>query len=119
MGGCRPVEDVRRLEYLFVGSLFGGGKSEYWNPYKLCWELRLRSTGPLTICGITAVAFRHECRVLPHLARIGENKTSVYKEIDERIRRDANGTKQVAFVGITDPSNLKLETADGVVADIL
>ncbi|KAL8883369.1 MAG: hypothetical protein Q9192_007212 [Flavoplaca navasiana] len=48
-----------------------------------------------------------------------KDKTSVYKQIGESIRRDANGVKQVAFIGVTNPLNPKIETADEVVADIL
>ncbi|KAI4272465.1 MAG: hypothetical protein LQ337_005281 [Flavoplaca oasis] len=52
-------------------------------------------------------------------ARFGEDKTTVYKQIGKSIRRDANGVKQVAFIGGTNPLNPKVETADEVAADIL
>ncbi|KAL8883161.1 MAG: hypothetical protein Q9192_007403, partial [Flavoplaca navasiana] len=48
-----------------------------------------------------------------------KDKTNVYKQIGESIRRDADGVKQVAFIGVTDPLNPKVETADEVAADIL
>ncbi|KAL8887824.1 MAG: hypothetical protein Q9215_004658 [Flavoplaca cf. flavocitrina] len=48
-----------------------------------------------------------------------KDKTSVYKQIGESIRRDANGVKQVAFIGVTNPLNPKVETADEIAADIL
>ncbi|KAL8977922.1 MAG: hypothetical protein Q9205_006378 [Flavoplaca limonia] len=48
-----------------------------------------------------------------------KDKTSVYKEIGESIRRDANGVKQVVFIAVTNPLNPKIETADEVAADIL
>ncbi|KAI4254511.1 MAG: hypothetical protein L6R42_007155 [Xanthoria sp. 1 TBL-2021] len=48
-----------------------------------------------------------------------KDKTSVYKQIGETIRRDANGVKQVAFIGVTNPLNPKFETADEVAADIM
>ncbi|KAL9636904.1 MAG: hypothetical protein Q9204_002074 [Flavoplaca sp. TL-2023a] len=48
-----------------------------------------------------------------------KHKTSVYKQIGESIRRDANGVKQVAFIGVTNPLNPKVETAVEVAADIL
>ena len=48
-----------------------------------------------------------------------KDKTRVYKEIGETIRRDANGVKQVAFIGVINPLDPKLETADEIAADII
>lgn len=48
-----------------------------------------------------------------------KDKTSVYKGIGETIRRDANGVKQVAFIGVVNPLDPKVETADEVAADIV
>lgn len=36
-------------------------------------------------------------------------KPAVWKEIGENIRRDANGVKQVAFIGVTNPTRWILE----------
>ncbi|KAL8949134.1 MAG: hypothetical protein Q9222_004732 [Ikaeria aurantiellina] len=48
-----------------------------------------------------------------------KDKTSVYKEIGESIRRDVNGVKQVAFIGVTNPLNPIAESADDVAADLI
>ena len=48
-----------------------------------------------------------------------KDKSSVYKQIGEHIRRDANGVKQVAFIGVTNPLDPQVETADGVAADLV
>ena len=47
-----------------------------------------------------------------------KDKSTVYKQIGESIRRDANGVKQVAFIGVINPLDPKVETA-GEVADAL
>lgn len=44
------------------------------------------------------------------------DKATVYKEIGENIRRDANGVKQVAFIGVTNPQDPKVESAEEVAA---
>ena len=43
----------------------------------------------------------------------------LYKQIGEHIRRDANGVKQVAFIGVTNPLDPQVETADDVAADLV
>ncbi|KAL8286812.1 hypothetical protein RQP46_004340 [Phenoliferia psychrophenolica] len=43
-----------------------------------------------------------------------EDKEKVYKEIGEKIRKDADGVKQVAFIGVTNPLNPRVETATEV-----
>ena len=40
--------------------------------------------------------------------------SSVYEQIGNSIRRDANGVKQAAFVGVIDPLNPKVETPEQV-----
>ena len=47
-----------------------------------------------------------------------KDKVKVYKEIGETIRRDANGVKQVAFVGVVNPLNPRIESAEEI-ADAL
>jgi methionine synthase II (cobalamin-independent) len=46
------------------------------------------------------------------------DKAKVYKEIGENIRKDANGVKQVAFIGVINPLNPKIETPEDVAADL-
>ncbi|KIK56179.1 hypothetical protein GYMLUDRAFT_99348 [Collybiopsis luxurians FD-317 M1] len=41
-------------------------------------------------------------------------RTSVYQEIGKHIRKDANGVKQVAFIGVIDPGNPTVETPEEV-----
>ncbi|KIW25008.1 uncharacterized protein PV07_10684 [Cladophialophora immunda] len=43
-----------------------------------------------------------------------KNRTRVYEEIGRTIRRDAKGVKQVAFVGVVNPLNPAVETAEQV-----
>ena len=43
-----------------------------------------------------------------------EDRTSIYKQIGEAIRSDANGVKQVAFIGVINPLNPRIETAEEV-----
>ena len=47
-----------------------------------------------------------------------KDKAKVYKEIGENIRKDANGVKQVAFVGVVNPLDPKIETPEEI-ADAL
>lgn len=47
-----------------------------------------------------------------------KDHAKVYKEIGETIRRDANGVKQVAFVGVVNPLNPRIETPEEI-ADAL
>lgn len=47
-----------------------------------------------------------------------KDHVKVYKEIGETIRKDANGVKQVAFIGVVDPLNPKIETPEEI-ADAL
>ncbi|KAF7505534.1 hypothetical protein GJ744_000696 [Endocarpon pusillum] len=42
------------------------------------------------------------------------DKVKVYKEIGQTIRKDANGVKQVAFVGVINPLNPKIESPEEV-----
>ncbi|GAC1301886.1 MAG: cobalamin-independent methionine synthase II family protein [Vulcanimicrobiaceae bacterium] len=48
-----------------------------------------------------------------------KDKERVYKSIGENIRRDAKGVKQVAFIGVINPLDPRVETADEVCADLL
>lgn len=48
-----------------------------------------------------------------------KDKTSVYKQIGESIRRDANDVKQVAFIGVTNPLNPRVEAAEEIAADLV
>jgi methionine synthase II (cobalamin-independent) len=43
-----------------------------------------------------------------------KNKTKVYEEIGKTIRADANGVKQVAFIGVTNPLNPEIETPEQI-----
>ncbi|EON67236.1 hypothetical protein W97_06489 [Coniosporium apollinis CBS 100218] len=43
-----------------------------------------------------------------------KDKEKVYKEIGENIRKDANGVKQVAFVGVVNPLDPKVEEPDEI-----
>ncbi|KAI9822461.1 MAG: hypothetical protein M1827_000180 [Pycnora praestabilis] len=43
-----------------------------------------------------------------------KNKEKVYKEIGHTIRKDAKGVKQVAFVGVVDPLNPRVETPEEI-----
>ncbi|MBW3648732.1 MAG: hypothetical protein KY440_13355, partial [Actinobacteria bacterium] len=47
------------------------------------------------------------------------DKERVYKLIGENIRADANGVKQVAFIGVIDPLNPTVETAEQVAQDLV
>jgi methionine synthase II (cobalamin-independent) len=47
------------------------------------------------------------------------DKTKVYKEIGQTIRKDANGVKQVAFVGVINPLNPRVESAEEVCDSLL
>lgn len=42
------------------------------------------------------------------------NRERVYKLIGENIRRDADGVKQIAFIGVINPLNPRVETAEEV-----
>jgi len=48
-----------------------------------------------------------------------KDKARVYKLIGENIRKDANGVKQVAFIGVIKPLNPRVETAQEVADDLL
>jgi methionine synthase II (cobalamin-independent) len=48
-----------------------------------------------------------------------EDKERVYQLIGESIRADANGVKQVAFIGVIDPLNPTVETPEQVAADLV
>ncbi|THH29358.1 hypothetical protein EUX98_g4813 [Antrodiella citrinella] len=47
------------------------------------------------------------------------DKVAVYKEIGAHIRRDAEGVKQIAFVGVTDPLSPRVETPEEVCAALV
>lgn len=44
------------------------------------------------------------------------DKRGIYEQIGRSIRRDAEGVKQVAFVGVTDPLNAEVESKKQVAA---
>lgn len=48
-----------------------------------------------------------------------KDKSSVYKQIGQSIRRDAEGVRQVAFIGVTNPLDPKVESAEDVAADLV
>ena len=48
-----------------------------------------------------------------------EDKERVYRLIGENIRTDADGVKQVAFIGVIDPLNPTVETPEAVAADLV
>ena len=47
-----------------------------------------------------------------------KDKAKVYKEIGQHIRKDANGVKQVAFIGVVNPLDPRIETPEEI-ADAL
>lgn len=54
----------------------------------------------------------------PIQAASEKNKPYVYELIGKHIRKDADGAKQVAFVGVIDPLNPTVETTEQVTADL-
>ena len=48
-----------------------------------------------------------------------KDKEKVYKEIGETIRKDAKGVKQVAFIGVVNPLNPKVETPEQICEDLV
>jgi methionine synthase II (cobalamin-independent) len=48
-----------------------------------------------------------------------KDKERVYKMIGQHSRADAKGVPQVAFIGVTNPQNPRVETADEVCKDLL
>jgi methionine synthase II (cobalamin-independent) len=48
-----------------------------------------------------------------------DDKERVYKLIGDNIRSDANGVKQVAFIGVIDPLNPTVETPEQVAEDLV
>lgn len=48
-----------------------------------------------------------------------QDKERVYRLIGESIRTDADGVKQVAFIGVIDPLNPTVETPEAVAADLV
>lgn len=46
------------------------------------------------------------------------DKEKVYKEIGENIRKDANGVKQVAFIGVINPLNPRVESPEEIAGDL-
>lgn len=47
------------------------------------------------------------------------DKVKVYKEIGQTIRKDAKGVKQVAFIGVVNPLNPKIETPEEIAEDLV
>lgn len=41
-------------------------------------------------------------------------KPAIYQLISQHLRRSANGVKQIAFIGVTDPLNPRVETPEEV-----
>ncbi|KAJ5605488.1 hypothetical protein N7510_008269 [Penicillium lagena] len=48
-----------------------------------------------------------------------KDKEKVYKEIGQTIRKDANGVKQVAFIGVVNPLDPKIETPEQIRDDLV
>lgn len=48
-----------------------------------------------------------------------KDKEKVYKEIGETIRKDADGVKQVAFIGVVNPLDPKVETPEQIRDDLI
>jgi len=48
-----------------------------------------------------------------------KDKTAVYKQIGHSIRRNAEGVKQVAFIGVTNPLDPKVETPEQIAEDLM
>jgi methionine synthase II (cobalamin-independent) len=47
------------------------------------------------------------------------DKEKVYKSVGGNIRKDANGVKQVAFIGVINPQDPRVETPEDVAGDIV
>ena len=47
-----------------------------------------------------------------------KDKEKVYKEIGATIRKDANGVKQVAFIGVINPLDPRIESPEEVAGDL-
>ncbi|KAF9873890.1 5-methyltetrahydropteroyltriglutamate-homocysteine methyltransferase [Colletotrichum karsti] len=47
-----------------------------------------------------------------------KDKITVYKEIGEHIRKDGNGVKQVAFIGVTNPLDPRVENPEEIANDL-
>ncbi|CAK1363526.1 unnamed protein product [Cercospora beticola] len=48
-----------------------------------------------------------------------KDKISVYKQIGQHIRQDADAVKQIAFVGVTSPQNPRVETPEKICAELV
>ena len=48
-----------------------------------------------------------------------KDRPRIYKQIGETIRKDANGVKQVAFVGVVNPLDPKIEAPEQIRDDLL
>ena len=48
-----------------------------------------------------------------------KDRVSIYKQIGEAIRKDADGVKQVAFVGVINPLVPKIETSEEIRDELL
>ena len=47
-----------------------------------------------------------------------KDKEKVYKEIGQNIRKDANGVRQVAFIGVINPLDPRVESPEEVAGDL-
>lgn len=47
------------------------------------------------------------------------DKERVYRSVGETIRKDANGVRQVAFIGVINPQNPRVETPEEVAGDLV
>ncbi|CUA69220.1 5-methyltetrahydropteroyltriglutamate--homocysteine methyltransferase [Rhizoctonia solani] len=47
------------------------------------------------------------------------DKERIYRLVGENIRQDANGVKQVAFIGVINPLNPRVETPEEVASDLV
>ncbi|CUA75805.1 hypothetical protein RSOLAG22IIIB_06086 [Rhizoctonia solani] len=47
------------------------------------------------------------------------DKEGIYRLVGENIRQDANGVKQVAFIGVINPLNPRVETPEEVASDLV
>lgn len=48
-----------------------------------------------------------------------KDNTSIYKQIGQSIRRDANGVKQTAFIGVIHPLDPAVETSQQIADDLI
>lgn len=48
-----------------------------------------------------------------------KDRSGIYKQIGEAIRKDADGVKQVAFIGVVNPLNPRIETPEETCNELL